>query len=337
MDSVSVGWLRNLTKDEKNKMEIRVAEIISHASVKFSCATDYLKDFVVNALTKHSGRLEPPAHLKLSDEERKSYICQRKDEIYNSRGDTFKSLLEPIGTASVAQATGAEAVQGLITPVVSHPDAFDLMPPETYADEDAMTDTGRTDNDDPIEDAFRTVLNAEVQDEGDELDDDVVVWDPRASTSPAGVVSALPTTPVLPPSMINGNFISPSASSIVSPDRTAPPLPPSAFTEMTAQDLLSSFSKAGGDIARSPAVSLLHPRLNFFSALGPRTYGQQLLIRTRQILVPGLYIVPSTMYRRQTTALYTPLTDQRRSSMLRSSSIDGEILETAEKLKTLSE
>lgn len=51
-----------------------------------------------------------------------------------------------------------------------------------------MTDTGRTDNDDPVEDAFRTVLNAKAQDEeedddDDELDDEVVVWDPRLNST----------------------------------------------------------------------------------------------------------------------------------------------------------
>ncbi|KAG2134100.1 hypothetical protein DEU56DRAFT_950286 [Suillus clintonianus] len=198
-------------------------------------------------------------------------LAESPDSPIHLQGDTFKSLLEPTGTAPVAQAQaiGADAVQGLITPVVSRPDAFDLMPLETYADEDAMTDTGRTDNDDPIEDAFRTVLNAEVQDEGDELDDDVVVWDPRASTSPVGVVSALPMTPILPSSMINGNFISPSASSIVSPGRAAPPSPPSAFTGTTAQDLLNSFSKAGGDIARSPRRQPIAPPSQFLFGSGP--------------------------------------------------------------------
>jgi hypothetical protein len=68
-----------------------------------------------------------------------------------------------------------------ITPVPLCPDV-DLMPLDTCAEDDAMTDTGRTDNDDPVEDAFRTVLNAEAQDEEDELDDDVVVWDPRSNS-----------------------------------------------------------------------------------------------------------------------------------------------------------
>ncbi|KAG2125116.1 hypothetical protein DEU56DRAFT_759444 [Suillus clintonianus] len=63
MDSVSVGWLRNLTKDEKSNMETRVTEIISHASVKFSCvliASTYLKNFVIDALTKDRRRLHTP-------------------------------------------------------------------------------------------------------------------------------------------------------------------------------------------------------------------------------------------------------------------------------------
>jgi len=49
------------------------------------------------------------------------------------------------------------------------------MPFESHVDDDAMTDTGRTDNDDPVGDAFRTVLNAEEHSEGDELDDETEV------------------------------------------------------------------------------------------------------------------------------------------------------------------
>jgi len=53
------------------------------------------------------------------------------------------------------------------------------MPLESHVEEDAMTDTGRTDNDDPVGDAFRIALNAGEHSEGDDLDDeldDVVVY-----------------------------------------------------------------------------------------------------------------------------------------------------------------
>ncbi|KAG1752084.1 hypothetical protein EDB19DRAFT_1903483 [Suillus lakei] len=200
-------------------------------------------------------------------------LAESPDSPIHLQGDTFKSLLEITAASpeaqAQAQAIAAEAVKTPITPVVPCPDIFDLMPLETYAEEDAMTDTGRTDNDDPVEDAFRTVLNAEAQDEDDELDDDVVVWDPRAPTSPPGVVSALPTTPVLPSNMINGNFNSPSASSVVTPGRAAPASPPSAFTGTTAQDLLNGFSKAGGDIARSPRRQTIAPPSQFLFGSGP--------------------------------------------------------------------
>jgi len=95
------------------------------------------------------------------------------------QGNTFKSRLEITVSATAPHAIGSEAVKAPITPVVPYSDIFDLMQLEAHVEEDAMTDTGRTDNDDPVEDAFRTVLNAEAQDEGDELDDEVVVWDPR--------------------------------------------------------------------------------------------------------------------------------------------------------------
>lgn len=198
-------------------------------------------------------------------------LAESPDSPIHLQGDTFKFLLEITATAPEAQsqAIGVEVVKMPITPVVSCPSAFDLMPPETCAEDDAMTDTGRTDNDDPVEDAFRTVLNAEAQDEDDELDDDVVVWDPRVPTSPPGAVSALPTTPVLPSTMIKGNFISPGPSSIVSPGRAAPISPPSAFTGTTAQDLLNSFSKAGGDVARSPRRQSIAPPSQFLFGSGP--------------------------------------------------------------------
>lgn len=197
-------------------------------------------------------------------------LAESPDSPIHLQGDTFKYLHEINTAASEAEskAISAEAVKMPITPVVLCPDVFDLTPLET-SEEDAMTDTGRTDNDDPVEDAFRTVLNAEAQDEDDELDDDVVVWDPRAPTSPPGAVSALPTTPVLPSSMINGNFINPSAPPVVSPGRVAPTSPPSAFTGMTAQDLLNSFSKGGGDITRSPRRQSIAPPSQFLFGSGP--------------------------------------------------------------------
>lgn len=194
-------------------------------------------------------------------------LAESSDSPIHLQGDTFKFLLEVTATTPEAQSR-AQAVRIPIMPV-SYPDVFDLMPLETCVEDDAMTDTGRTDNDDPVEDAFRTVLNAEAQDDDEELDDDVVVWDPRASTSPPGAVSALPTTPVLPSSMINGNFINPGASSVVSPGRAAPTSPPSTFTGTTAQDLLNSFSKAGGDIGRSPRRQSIAPPSQFLFGSGP--------------------------------------------------------------------
>ncbi|KAG1888250.1 hypothetical protein F4604DRAFT_1085109 [Suillus subluteus] len=204
------------------------------------------------------------------------------------QGDTFKCLPEIATTAHEAEskAISAEAIKMPITPVALCPDVFDLTPLETCAEDDAMTDTGRTDNDDPVEDAFRTVLNAEAQDEDDELDDDVVVWDPRAPTSPPGAVSALPTTPILPSSMINGNFISPSASSVVSPGRAAPTSLPSAFTGTTAQDLLNSFSKGGGDIARSPRRQSIAPPSQFLFGSGPENIWSRALDQNPPNLSP---------------------------------------------------
>lgn len=185
-------------------------------------------------------------------------LAESPDSPIHLQGDTF-----------TITAPETQALKTPVTHAVSSVDMFNLMPLETCAEDDAMTDTGRTDNDDPIDDAFRTVLNAKAQDEDDELDDDVVVWDPRAPTSPPGAVSTLPTTPVLPSNMINSNFISPSASSVVSPGRVAPTSSHSAFTGTTAQDLLNSFSKAGSDITRSPRHQSIAPPSQFLFGSGP--------------------------------------------------------------------
>ncbi|KAG1802098.1 uncharacterized protein HD556DRAFT_1438136 [Suillus plorans] len=216
-------------------------------------------------------------------------LAESPDSPIHLRGDNF--VLEITATApdaqSQAKAIGAEAVKMPVTPIVLCPDVLDLMPLETCAEDDAITDTGHADNDDPVEDAFRTVLNAESQDEDEELDDDVVVWDPRASTSPPGVVSALPTTPVLSSNMINSNFMSPSTS-VVSSGRAAPTSPPSAFTGTTAQDILNSFSQAGGDVARSPRRQSIAPPSQFLFGSGPSNAPLSIWSRTLDQNPPDL-------------------------------------------------
>ncbi|KAG2135986.1 hypothetical protein DEU56DRAFT_913076 [Suillus clintonianus] len=99
MDGAFMGWIKNQTDEDKAKMDIRVIEIIGHAGAKFDCVllpSKYLKDFTIGALTKdrrrltkqtdklvHLYKLEPPS--KMSDKDRKSYMQQRRDEIYNSK------------------------------------------------------------------------------------------------------------------------------------------------------------------------------------------------------------------------------------------------------------
>lgn len=109
----------------------------------------------------------------------------------------------------------------------------------------------------------------------------------RASTSPPGAVPALPTTPVLSSSMINGNFMSPSTS-VVSSGRAAPTSPPSAFTGTTAQDLLNSFSQAGGDIARSPRRQSIAPPSQFLFGSGPSNAPPSIWSRTLDQNPPNL-------------------------------------------------
>jgi len=191
----------------------------------------------------------------------------------NMRGNTFEFLLENAGGATApvirAQEIGTEIVTTPITPVVSS-GVSDLMPLESHVEEDAMTDTGRTDNDDPVGDAFRTVLNAEEHSEGDELDDELeVVVYPRASTSPPGVAFCLPTTPVMAPGVTNGTLTSPSASTVVSPGRAVPGPSPPAFTGTTAETLLKSFYNVGGDVPRSPRRQSVPPPAQFLFGSGP--------------------------------------------------------------------
>ncbi|KIJ59869.1 hypothetical protein HYDPIDRAFT_32746 [Hydnomerulius pinastri MD-312] len=142
----------------------------------------------------------------------------------------------------------------------------------TEQEEDAMTDTGRTDNDDPVGDAFRQALD----DQGTSEDEDgeIIVWNPRALGSPpAAATAALPTTPVMP-SATRPNEPIPltKAPSVTSPPRAAPKSPP-IVAGTTAQDLLNNvmgLPRNGADIARSPhhrTSSAVQPQFPF--GLGP--------------------------------------------------------------------
>ncbi|KAG6333715.1 hypothetical protein ID866_5373 [Astraeus odoratus] len=122
-------------------------------------------------------------------------------------------------------------------------------------DDDAMTDTGRTD-DDPVRDAFRQVLanDASSEDEGigDDEDADKIVWNPRPLVSPPK--ACLPDTLIAPKTEapVTGTLTRPiefpskqPATNIIpsAPHWTIPlsnPKPPSATAGTTAQDLLNN-------------------------------------------------------------------------------------------------
>ncbi|EGO00994.1 hypothetical protein SERLA73DRAFT_105503, partial [Serpula lacrymans var. lacrymans S7.3] len=104
-------------------------------------------------------------------------------------------------------------------------------------DEDAMTEVTRTD-DDPIDEAFRKVLNGSDAGIADDLEDeDKIIWDVGASAGdfvehPTSPPLMSPRTPVRP----TGNLISPTIAMLP----TIPPAvsPVAAFQGTTAQDLL---------------------------------------------------------------------------------------------------
>ncbi|KAH9941546.1 hypothetical protein B0H21DRAFT_893308 [Amylocystis lapponica] len=122
----------------------------------------------------------------------------------------------------------------------------------TDTDEDNMTDTTRTD-DDPVRDAFREVLSftpGDDHEENEEDEEDIVVWDPRASVSPR--ISPMPT--VIPVSPIRSKPTSPAVISYspraIEPrspqfDHTGADTTPSLGTKplTTAQDLLMGLQR----------------------------------------------------------------------------------------------
>ncbi|KAH7929298.1 hypothetical protein BV22DRAFT_1144318 [Leucogyrophana mollusca] len=147
---------------------------------------------------------------------------------------------------------------GRVEPVVLHPTPQAPIQlnngPATELDEDAMTEAT-----DPVGDAFRQVLDNSVEDMGDDVEDeDQIVWDPRATTSPIGLAisSVLPTSPVLAsPPQLKTN-LSPIRPIVTSPTRPTPKSPPATpFTGTTAQDLLNNISKPSGDLTRSSLPS----------------------------------------------------------------------------------
>ncbi|KAH7910538.1 hypothetical protein BJ138DRAFT_1173098 [Hygrophoropsis aurantiaca] len=129
-------------------------------------------------------------------------------------------------------------------------------------DEDAMTEAT-----DPVGDAFRQVLNGADEMEEDVEDEEQIVWDPRASTSPAGlsVPSILPSTPGLTtPSMMRPN-LSPihPPTSLGSPTRHSPKPPPATtFAGTTAQDLLNNISKPDPAIVSAAGSQSFYPPAN---------------------------------------------------------------------------
>ncbi|KAF8839282.1 hypothetical protein BDN67DRAFT_785892 [Paxillus ammoniavirescens] len=140
-------------------------------------------------------------------------------------------------------------------------------------EEDAMTDTGRTDNDDPVGDAFRTALDDHGVLEDDE-DGEIILWNPRALGSPPAAAStALPTTPIVSSVMIK-TIEPPPITRVpsVTTSRVAP-RSPGIVPGTTAQDLLNNVMGSTWnttDTARPPrpqTSSAIQPQFPF--GLGP--------------------------------------------------------------------
>ncbi|KAF8805580.1 hypothetical protein BYT27DRAFT_6658955 [Phlegmacium glaucopus] len=122
--------------------------------------------------------------------------------------------------------------------------SLDLLPKDP--DDDNMTErTSRTD-DDVVRDAFK-FLNTEEDVEDMEVEEDEIVWDPRANISPvfSPSVLATPITPVKP--TLSPKVVSPRAFN-------APPLAPAVPTT-TAQDLLNDVINFGGGASSGRTIS----------------------------------------------------------------------------------
>ncbi|KAG6380081.1 hypothetical protein JVT61DRAFT_8163 [Boletus reticuloceps] len=138
---------------------------------------------------------------------------------------------------------------------------------ENDPEDDAMTDTSRTD-DDPVGDAFREALDGHGPVD-DEDDGEVILWNPRALGSPpAPVPAVLPTTPL----QRSATKVDESPPLTTTPGRRAPKSPV-IVPGTTAQDLLNNVmgTKRGSiDVLRPqrPATSSsIQPQFPF--PLGP--------------------------------------------------------------------
>ncbi|TFY73769.1 hypothetical protein EWM64_g10243 [Hericium alpestre] len=176
------------------------------------------------------------------------------------RGSPIKAVAPPSRQADQSSGNGNAQVQrnGEAVSVVPAPPDWSAqqrwskgrMPKEV--EEDAKTEVTRTD-DDPVGDAFRQALNI-----SDEEEDDEIVWDPRAQTSPPGQPAApaqhlahirtapdiSPTSPLSPVKASSAySPISPMhpTSSTISPvSRPTSGPAPLISPKTTAQDLLNN-------------------------------------------------------------------------------------------------
>ncbi|KAF9242266.1 hypothetical protein BU15DRAFT_72802 [Melanogaster broomeanus] len=171
-------------------------------------------------------------------------------------------------------------------------------------EEDAMTDnTYRTDNDDPVGDAFREALEDHGASEDDE-DGEVILWNPRSvplsyfsdselpkltqlfralGSPPAAVSAALPVTPAMP-SVMKANEPSSKAKvpSATTSSRAAP-RSPAIVPGTTAQDLLNNvmgLPRNTTDVARSSrpqTTSAIQPQFPFGNSIWSTSLDQSSL------------------------------------------------------------
>ncbi|KAI0753221.1 hypothetical protein C8Q80DRAFT_1267638 [Daedaleopsis nitida] len=182
----------------------------------------------------------------------------------------------PEGSEDVRLPTTSQKATSARLPAVQRmppvlPSRFTQEPRPIDTDEDNMTDITRTE-DDPVEAAFRTVLDAEV---GDEDEEDEIVWNPRDVRN-APIVPPVPVTVAAsPPRPIVANptmpIITPRSPEVVSPrflpntNTNSQPATLSPSSVTTAEDILAN-------VLRAPRGSEFSRPLHLRQASAPQTH-----------------------------------------------------------------
>ncbi|KAL4076715.1 hypothetical protein V8B97DRAFT_2004429 [Scleroderma yunnanense] len=178
---------------------------------------------------------------------------------------------DPTSPPNFSKERGREWMHRRHQEYLQHPHPEPVVACDQELDDDAMTDTGRTD-DDPVRDAFRQVLDNHDSSEngegmGNDEDEDEIVWNPRPIDSASKVVvptasitlntdatttqaqTVGPTWSSPPKELTVAPSSSPTTRPILSPPNRAAsfskPKSPSTAAGTTAQDLLNNVMGLG--------------------------------------------------------------------------------------------